>query len=685
MGHAGEFSGDSGGARASTAGAQGYADNLDSTGFFTTTAPTFVATPTRWTAANEAVRMSLEYDEDRRGLFLVELDDVAREISYLEGGATLLQLVAPEGMTLLDLSEGWALVEAPTALRQRSTRHGEPAWDLSVRLRSSVQPLSSTPLEVELRFTIFAGNEPYLLVEPFLFGDLELGTHVAIVRYARMPLPLVERIEPFGQYSNHHVLAAADKGLWVSAGNYNTEVAAVGEHDIRVQARANVYLDQYLPLADGSLGAWMIGTCGNGRDAARYDYQLFLLKHWVAGSHETIAPHVHDYWYSTRGGVSSSQPERLAELAPLVQESGFHFFWFIYDNHGVWPDWGPTPAQYFPGGVDVSNSASITAAMADHGIPVGLYTAPYREVYDQQHHLQQPLCEDYGELLGEITNISGAPIWWYEDHPGESYVFAEGTGNQPPGDASWMWRQGYMTTRRALREAAPGTSICRTWVDSVEQLGWAEACSALDVFGSGANQSGGSTKDSDYSLVNNWRRAVWELVPVWPLLNHIGHHPVHVRDSSRTAEDTNYIDSSAAMMGPFALNGPLASTTSTEREIHAWWTAFNWQNRELLRFSFLAQFVGDPGAVDGIYHLVNPRADGRCGVVGLWNRSSTDDSSVELTVPLEALRLRWSGPLQATAMNGETEVDISIEGNEVHLGPLTLGPRSWQVLDIRTR
>ena len=60
--------------------------------------------------------MSLEYDEDRRGLFLVELDDVAREISYLEGGATLLQLVAPEGMTLLDLSEGWALVEAPTAL-----------------------------------------------------------------------------------------------------------------------------------------------------------------------------------------------------------------------------------------------------------------------------------------------------------------------------------------------------------------------------------------------------------------------------------------------------------------------------------------------------------------------------------------------------------------------------------------
>ena len=370
-------------------------------------------------------------------------------------------------------------------------------------------------------------------------------------------------------------------------------------------------------------------------------------------------------------------------------ECGFRFFWLIWGANGLWPDWRLMPEASFPGGVDAGDPGSVAGSLAGVGMPLALYTAPCRMPSATKYHLRHEKCRRYGELLGQAAKSARAPIWWYEDHPGAKYNTKDGLPNQPPGRCSWMWRQGFMATREAARKVQPGLMFCRTWVPVVEQLGWAEACSCLDVYGRrkkgwGGDMSGGRPVGYDFSLSDNWRARIWPLASIWPLMNHIGHNPVLVRDPRRKPSDSEYLDSAAAMMGPYSMTGPIGQTTPTERALHRKWAAFNWKHREFLRFSSLPVFVGDPGKVDGIYHLANPDATGLCGFIGLWHKDDEKAATVTLAVPLPDLRLRWSLPLRVRTHNGTLAVAARLEGDRAVIGPLDMGARSWQVLEVRS-
>ncbi|MBN2210428.1 MAG: hypothetical protein JW709_03450 [Sedimentisphaerales bacterium] len=686
------------------------AQQWDETGFFRTTTPILDYKENTWTFGNEALEVTLRYDPEAGGLMLDQLYDKQRQRALLAKPSALLLLTNPAGETVLDLSAGWDLAVAPRSLRPRVGAKQASTMGLDIELQSrELLLMALDKISVILRINVFPGDEPYITIEPVVQARWREKTHIDKVYYARLKPDNGGKLVTFAgdapppegvdeenlqtwspkKATNQHTLTCADGsgGLWVSIGNYNQQIRQDGDI-VNIAALANVYLDKYLPLTHGSLGTMMLGVYRGPREAAIFDYQLFLIKHWIAGDLHTIAPHVHDYWYSTRRGISESQTPRLEKHIPIIKECGFHFFWFIYDKHGVWPDWYLEPKELFPGGVNADDPRSIASVFAGTGIGLGLYTAPCRVDHDFNLHyeLRHDDCRLYGDLLGRRAQEAQASIWWYEDHPGENYQLDEDLPNQPKGNCSWMWRQGYMLTRQEARRHVPDLAFSRTWVDAVEQLGWAEVTACLDVWGMrGGNQSGGPTREHDLFLADAWRNTVWRIVPVWPLMHHLGHHPVHIRDENRLPSDTEYIDSSAAMYGPFCLNGPLSDTTPIERKIHRKWSDFNWKYREFLRFSLLADFVGDAGKVDGVYHLANANADGVCGFIGLWNKDNDNPIEITLRIRPEEYRLRWKGDITARVWDGDTEIPVRRENGDIFFGPIAMKARSSAVLQINSK
>ena len=676
-----------------------FAKSYDETGFFLIDPPEMIIKGSNWIIKNRAILIKLSYDDENGSFLLSQVKDLIRNQSFLKEPSPMLIITDTDNTTMLDLSKGWKLLAPPIKLISREKTKGEGVMGADFVLESDEQSRIS-PAIVIIRVNIFPGDEPYITIEPFLFGRFKPKTHALMVRYGELKLlkegewkgfvdkEWYDKEQSFGSHTNLQTFVPKNgkDGIWVSIGNYNSRIKTIEEKTV-IQAEANVYLDKYLPLTKGSLGTWMIGTYSGNSTDAMYDYQLFLIKRWIAGDKDSIQPHLHDYWYSTKD-IKTSQIERLKKITPYIKESGFGFFWFIYDQHGVWPDWKHTPEEYFIDSTNVENPNSVAGIFAEADIPLGLYTAPCRmsQKMGLNFSLQHEKCREYGNLLGEKAKESETVIWWYEDNPGENYILEEDLPNQPKGNCSWMWRQGYMITRNEIRKVIPEMKICRTWVDPAEQLGWAEGCSCLDVYGSkGGNQSGGEKVDADLSLADNWRNAVWGLVPVWPILHHVGHHPVHIRDKNRKPSDTEYIDSSAAMMGPFSLNGPVQDTTIIERNIHKKWIDFNKQNREFLQFSYLPEFIDDPGMVDGIYHLANTNKEGLCGYIGLWNKDDNNPAEITLSIPLNRLRLRWKGKIKALGMNNNINIPIKYRKNEVIIGTIRMKPRDWQVIEIQEK
>ncbi len=679
----------------------------DETFFFSTDKPTLEYKENTWTFGNKALEVILRYDPDAGGLMLEQLYDKQRNRAMLVKPSSLLSLTNPAGETVLDLSSGWDLAVAPRNLHPRVGAKQASTMGFDIELQSrEPSPLAMDKVTVVLQVNVFPGDEPYITIEPVVQARWREKTHIDMVYYARLqpanggklvtfagdnPLPEgidEENLQTWSpkKATSHHTLPCTDGsgGMWAAVSNYNPHIRQEGDA-VNVAAAANVYLDKYLPLTNGSLGTMMLGVYRGPREAAIFDYQLFLIKHWIAGDLHSIAPHVHDDWYSTRRNPEGNQPARLKKLVPLIKDSGFHFFWYIYEHHGVWPDWRLEPENLFPAGLNADDPCSLAAFFADNNIGLGLYTAPCRvnKDFKLNYELRHDDCRLYGDLLGRRAKQARACIWWYEDHPGENYQLDEDWPNQPKGNCSWMWQQGYMLTREAARRHVPDLLFSRTWVDAVEQLGWADVTACLDVWGMrGGNQSGGPTREHDLFLADAWRNTVWRIVPVWPLMHHLGHHPVHIRDKNRQPADTEYIDSSAAMYGPFCLNGPLIDTTPQERKIHCKWSDFNWKYREFLQFSLLADFVGDAGKVDGIYHLANANADGVCGFIGLWNKNNDAPADITLRIRPEDYRLRWPGDITARVWDGETEIPVRRENGVILIGPMTMKARGSVVVQL---
>ncbi len=660
----------------------------DETGFFRTDPPKLTIRQSSWTVSNSAISLTIRYQQAKGALLITQIQNLRLKSKLLNNPSPLLVLTDRENQTLLDLSQGWDLINPPSELSTRSDSRGSGTMGLDFTLRPR-KPVSfaAGPVEVTIKVNFFSGDEPYVTFESLLNGQFKPKSHVLTVQYANLYISNPQSPRPFGRYSNHHTIPTGNgnAGMWVSIANYNPTIKSEN-NAVSVKAEANIYLDEYLPLTNGSLGTWFLGTYTGPVQAALYDYQLFLIKHWVAGNNRTIPPHYHDYWYETRKGVTEPQPPRFDSIAPIIKQCGFHFFWFIYDKHGVWPDWRPTPEQFFPGGLDANDPNSIAAVMKKHNLPLGLYTAPCRLGLPMNFHLRHKDCQTYGDLLGQTAKKALAPVWWYEDNPGENYSIQQNLPNQQKGNCSWMWQQGYMITRNAARKWSKNLSFARTRVAPAEQLGWAEACSCLDVYGDKTkgkgNQSGGTYLAYDLSLADRWRNTVWQLVPVWPLMNHIAHHPVHIRDANAMPSHSEYIDSSAAMIGPFVLNGPIQLTTSTEREIHRKWAQFNWDNRDFLQFSYKPEIISDCNQVDGICHLKNPDPNGLCGFIGLWNKDDNKPVQVTLAVDLPVLRLRYSRNLHAKTLDENLDLPLKQKKNRLIIGPVEILPRTSKILKL---